>query len=105
MTGICCCQLDIVTEEPPVPVKKTTVPKQKAKKGAKGAEKSKKRKKAKESSEEEEEEGEESDESEEQENGAVKDKRQRGKHRGGKANAKAKGSSVKTGKRGRPRKS
>ncbi|XP_061350767.1 uncharacterized protein LOC133295891 [Gastrolobium bilobum] len=115
------------------PVNKTSVPKQAAKKGAKGADNSKKRKKAKDSSdseEEEEEDAEESDNSEDEVNGEAEVKRARGGNSSGKGRGKAskksggegKGSSrgrgrttandsnsksppVKTGKRGRPRKS
>nr|KYP44824.1 Protein RCC2 [Cajanus cajan] len=110
----------------------TPVPKQKekgaAKKGAKGADNSKKRKKSKDSSEsEEEEDAEESDDSEDQINGKAEVKRSRssgkgrgkaskksgaketssGRARGGAAANKnsSKPPQVKSGKRGRPRKS
>ncbi|KAJ1401348.1 Regulator of chromosome condensation, RCC1 [Sesbania bispinosa] len=116
------------------PINNTPAPKQAAKKGAKGAaDKSKKRKKSKDSSDsEEEEDAEESDNSEDQVNGEAEIKRSRGgkssgKGRGkesskksgaeGKGSGRGRGSTtanksnsksttqVKSGKRGRPRKS
>ncbi|KAI9118082.1 hypothetical protein K1719_010414 [Acacia pycnantha] len=110
------CQLDIydgkasgeVNEEP---VKKAPAPKQSTKKGAKGGDNSKK-KKPKESSESEEEEDDGASDDEEQENGVARGKRKRGGNNSSRAKGKAKGSGagrnrspVKTGKRGRPRKS
>ncbi|KAL2346262.1 hypothetical protein Fmac_000262 [Flemingia macrophylla] len=103
-------------------INKTPAPKPAAKKGARGGDNSKKRKKSKDSSDEEEEDAEESDDSEDQTNGKAEAKRSRstGKGRGKaskKSDAKEKGSGrgatknssktpqVKSGKRGRPRKS
>ncbi|KAL1343911.1 uncharacterized protein [Arachis hypogaea] len=106
---------------------KIPVAKQSAKKGAKGAENSKKRKKSKDSSDSEED-VEESDNSEDEANGAAEVKRSRGGNSSGRGRGKAKASKksgsgrgrggapasnksstkdppVKSGKRGRPRKS
>ncbi|MED6118358.1 hypothetical protein PIB30_002066 [Stylosanthes scabra] len=109
------------------PTTKTPVAKQSAKKGTKGSENSKKRKKSKDSSEsEEEEDAEESENSEDEANGEAEVKRSRGNSSRGRGKAKAseksgsgrgrgrapasnksssKAPPVKTGKRGRPRKS